>query len=63
METILLILAGLFTVLVLTLGLIKACSKRRYLTAQPPSHFTNDVEDEDEVNSAFDVYIDKDKSK
>lgn len=60
METILLILAGLFTVLVSTIGLIKACSKRRYLTAHPPSHFANDV-DEDDIDSAFDVYIDKDK--
>ena len=61
METILLILAGLFTALIITMGFIKHFSKTRYLRARPPFHATNDVEDEEEVNSAFDVYIDKSK--
>ncbi len=60
METILIIMAGLFTALVLVIGLVKVFSRTRYLTARPPSHFTNDVE-EDEGDSAFDVYINKDK--
>ena len=53
-------MAGLFTVAVLTIGLLKVCCKTKYLTAHPPSYFANDAEEE-EGDSAFDVYIEKDK--
>tara|TARA_B100002019_G_C21232945_1_gene581116 strand:- start:129 stop:311 length:183 start_codon:yes stop_codon:yes gene_type:complete len=54
------IIAGVVTVLILSMGLVKVFSKSKYLTARPPYN-TNDIEEEPDRDSAYDVFIDRNK--
>lgn len=55
--TLILILSGVFTLVVITIGILKCCNKKTYLTARSRSYQPTDSDNYEEPDSAYDVYI------